>query len=172
MICVRTLLTFAACICLTALALDSLDTMAPPLEGLRAGDIHDMFDELHNGHPHRAIDIMAARGTPVRAAVSGTIVRLFLSKAGGNTIYQFDQNGMYCYYYAHLDRYEDSLREGARVEKGALIGYVGVTGNARPDAPHLHFEISKLGQEKQWWKSTPLNPYQPMLDAIRRTQRR
>ena len=168
----RTLLTFSACVCLTALAPDSLETMAPPLEGLRAGDIHDMFDELHNGHPHRAIDIMAARGTPVRAAVSGTIVRLFLSKAGGNTIYQFDQNGMYCYYYAHLDRYEDSLREGARVEKGALIGYVGVTGNARPDAPHLHFEISKLGQEKQWWKSTPLNPYQPMLDAIRRTQRR
>jgi hypothetical protein len=49
---------------------------------------------------------------------------------GGNTIYQFDEMGVYCYYYAHLDRYLEGLREGTRVERGDVIGFVGSTGNA------------------------------------------
>lgn len=49
---------------------------------------------------------------------SGTIRELFLSKPGGNTIYQFDATGVYCYYYAHLDGYAKGLREGMRGEWG------------------------------------------------------
>ena len=165
------------CLCLAACAapatvVSSLDEMIPPIEGLRASELHDTFDEVHNGHPHEAVDIMEPRGTPVHAVVSGMIVKLFLSKPGGNTIYEFDSSGTYCYYYAHLDRYALNVREGARVERGAIIGYVGFTGNAKAQAPHLHFEIKKLGQEKEWWKGSPLNPFQPLVDAVRRSQAR
>ena len=74
----------------------------------------------------------------------------------------------YCYYYAHLDRYADGLREGRRLRKGDVIGYVGTTGNAPPDTPHLHFAIFKLGPEKQWWKGAALNPYPGVGRAPRR----
>ena len=43
-----------------------------------------------------------------------------------------------------------------------LIGYVGSSGNASPQAPHLHFAIFKLGPKKEWWKGEALNPY-PVL---------
>ena len=87
----------------------------------------------------------------------GIIKKLFLSKPGGITIYQFDPTETYAYYYAHLDRYADGLAEGAMVKRGQLIGYVGMTGNAA--TPHLHFAIFRLGPEKRWWKGEALDPY-------------
>ena len=150
----------------------SLDEMRPPIEGLRASELHDTFDDVHNGHPHEAIDIMEPLGTPVHAVVSGTIVKLFLSKPGGKTIYEFDSSGAYCYYYAHLDSYAPDVREGARVARGAIIGYVGFTGNGNAQSPHLHFEIKKLGPEKEWWRGSPVNPFQLLADAVRRSQAR
>ena len=113
-----------------------------------------MFEEVHAGHRHEAIDIMEPRGTPVHAVVTGTVRKLFLSKPGGKTIYQFDETETYCYYYAHLDGYVEGLHEGMRVDRGEVIGFVGSTGNADPGTPHLHFAIFELGPEKQWWKGT------------------
>jgi len=113
---------------LAANAISSLLDMAPPISGLALADLRDSFDEIHNGHRHEAIDIMEPRGTPVHAVVSGTIRKLFLSKPGGNTIYEFDETSVYCYYYAHLDRYADGLREGQRVERGDVIGFVDLPG--------------------------------------------
>jgi len=135
---------------------------ALPIEGLRASELRDSFEEIHNGHRHEAIDIIKPNGTPARAVVDGTIRKLFFSKAGGNTIYEFDEASNYCYYYAHLDHYADGLYEGMHVWRGTVIGYVGSTGNASPLAPHLHFAIYQLGPDKRWWKGTPVNPY-PML---------
>src|ERR1700684_506748 len=140
------------------------------IRGLALADLRDMFQEVHNGHPHEAIDILEPRGTPVKAGVSGTVRKLFLSKPGGNTIYQFDEMGVYCYYYAHLNGYAEGLREGMRVESGDVIGCVGSTGNADPGAPHLHFAIFELGAEKQWWKGKAVDPYPGLVDAVKRTQ--
>jgi murein DD-endopeptidase MepM/ murein hydrolase activator NlpD len=81
---------------------------------------------------------------------------------GGLTVYEFSADGTLAYYYAHLDRYAEGLRENASVRAGDVIGYVGTTGNAPPNAPHLHFAIFRLGPERQWWKGTPINPY-PLL---------
>ena len=102
---------------------------------------------------------MSPRGTPVVATEDGRIAKLFWSKAGGHTIYQFDPTDRYVYYYAHLDRYADGLAEGQAVTRGQTIGYVGSTGNAKADAPHLHFAIFLLTPEKRWWDGTALDPY-------------
>jgi murein DD-endopeptidase MepM/ murein hydrolase activator NlpD len=109
---------------------------------------------------------MAPRDTPVLAVEDGVIEKLFLSKPGGNTIYEFDGDEEYCYYYAHLDRYAEGLREGLRVSRGDVIGYVGSTGDASPNAPHLHFEIHVLGPGMHWWQGTPIDPYPVLIRLI------
>ena len=143
----------------------SIPRLTAPIANMKPSDVRDTFTEIHSGHPHEAIDIMEPRGTPVRAVVSGVIRKLFLSKPGGNTIYEFDETGTLCYYYAHLDRYEPGLHEGMHVNAGQQIGFVGSTGNASPDAPHLHFSVMRIDEPAKWWKGTWLNPYSALLDA-------
>ncbi len=133
-----------------------------PVTGVAAADLRDNFDDKRTDHKHEALDIMAARGTPVIAAVEGSVAKLFLSKPGGLTVYQFDNSRTNCYYYAHLDSYAPGLKEGMLLHKGDVLGYVGSTGNASAEAPHLHFAIFVLGPEKHWWEGTPINPY-PLL---------
>ena len=136
-----------------------------PVQGIAAHQLTDTYtDARANGaRSHDAIDIMAPIGTPVLAVEDGRIARLFFSQGGGGiTIYQFDPGEEFAYYYAHLDRYADGLQEGQAVKRGQLIGYVGSSGNASPQAPHLHFAIFKLGPKKEWWKGEALNPY-PVL---------
>lgn len=142
--------------------------MVSPIAGLTANELHDSFEQRRASARHEAIDIMEPRGTPVHAVVDGVIAKLFLSKPGGNTIYLFDDAGEFCYYYAHLDRYAESLYEGMRVSRGQVIAYVGSTGNAASSAPHLHFTIFKLGPEKRWWQGAPINPY-PILMRLLQT---
>ena len=134
-----------------------------PVKGVLPTQLSDTFTQSRGeGRRHDAIDIMAPRGTPVLAVADGRIEKLFLSKPGGRTIYQFDPGGTRAYYYAHLDSYVINLSEGQVVKRGQILGYVGSTGNASPDAPHLHFAVFELGPEKQWWKGTAINPY-PLL---------
>lgn len=138
-----------------------------PMKGLKASDIQDTFDQMRDGkRKHEGTDIMAPRGTPILAVNDGKIVKLFLSKPGGITIYHFDPSEEYCYYYAHLDRYADGVTEGMTVHRGDVIGFVGSTGNANPAAPHLHFEIHQLEADKHWWSGVPLNPYQYLVNAL------
>jgi murein DD-endopeptidase MepM/ murein hydrolase activator NlpD len=134
-----------------------------PVEDVDDEDLHDTFaDPRGGGRSHEAIDIMAPRGTAVVAVEGGRIAKLFNSKQGGLSIYHFDPTGTFTYYYAHLDRYAAGLKEGQPVKRGDVIGFVGSTGNAAEDAPHLHFAIFRLTAERQWWKGTPINPY-PVL---------
>jgi murein DD-endopeptidase MepM/ murein hydrolase activator NlpD len=131
-----------------------------PVAGIEASSLSSTFNEARGGgsRRHEAMDILAPRGTPVLASVSGRVVKLFTSAAGGLTIYQFDEDERYCYYYAHLDSYAPDLTEGQTVSRGQVIGYVGTTGNAPPGTPHLHFAIFRLGPEKKWWEGEPLDP--------------
>jgi murein DD-endopeptidase MepM/ murein hydrolase activator NlpD len=134
-----------------------------PVEGVKATALQDTFDDARAvGRRHEAIDIMAPRGTEVHAADDGTIAKLFTSKAGGLTIYQFDPTQTFSYYYAHLDRYAPGLSEHQTVMRGQLLGYVGSTGDASASAPHLHFGIARLDTDRAWWKGDPINPY-PLL---------
>ena len=140
------------------------ETLLLPVQGILPAALHDTFNEARGGgtRPHEALDIRAPRGTPVLAAVDGTVEKLFNSVAGGLTIYEFDRDRTRAYYYAHLDRYAGGVAEGQALRRGDVIGYVGSTGNAAEDAPHLHFAVFELGPEKHWWQGTAIDPY-PML---------
>ena len=139
-----------------------------PVQGIKASQLRDTFtDARSEGRVHDAIDIMADAGTPVLAVADGAVEKLFDSERGGLTIYQFEPSGRWCYYYAHLQRYADGLAEKQVIKRGEVIGYVGSTGNASAEAPHLHFEVHVLGPEKQWWKGESINPY-PLLQAAGR----
>lgn len=133
-----------------------------PVVGARREDLRPMFTERRGSREHRAIDIAAPRATPVLAAIDGTVGKLFLSKPGGITIYQYDPTRTWIYYYAHLDGYAPGLVEGQQLRRGDVIGFVGTSGNAPPGAPHLHFSIEKLIEPGKWWKSEPIDPY-PLL---------
>jgi murein DD-endopeptidase MepM/ murein hydrolase activator NlpD len=142
-------------------------TLIIPVAGVAPDRLKSNFYESRGGfRVHRAIDILAPRGTPVRAVVDGTIRKLFTSRAGGITIYEFDRDEQKVYYYAHLDRYANTLHEGMTVSQGDVIGYVGTTGNAPANTPHLHFAISILPPTKEWWKGDPIDPY-PLLTTTR-----
>lgn len=133
-----------------------------PVAGVDASQIRDNFDQVRGNERHDALDIMAPRGTPVLAVADGRIAKLFTSKPGGLTVYQFDTSGRFVYYYAHLESYADGLTEGALLNRGDRIGSVGSSGNAAPAAPHLHFAVFLLGPGREWWKGTAMNPF-PML---------
>ncbi|MEO8036500.1 MAG: M23 family metallopeptidase [Acidobacteriota bacterium] len=137
------------------------DVIAIPVAGVRREALRDMFNDARTGHSHHAIDILAPRQTPVVAAVDGQIRKLFSSGAGGLTIYESDPADEKIYYYAHLDHYA-SIAEGMNVKRGDIVGYVGTTGNAPPETPHLHFAVFVLPPTKEWWKGEAIDPY-PML---------
>lgn len=131
-----------------------------PIDGVSPDTLKGGFYETRGDHPHEAVDILAPRNTPVRAVADGTIAKLFFSKGGGgNTIYEFDPSGRYAYYYAHLEKYADGLREGDPITQGQVIGYVGTSGDAPPDTPHLHFAIFELNADRHWWQGKAIDPY-------------
>ncbi|MFZ0676246.1 M23 family metallopeptidase [Candidatus Binatus sp.] len=148
---------------------DSPLKIGPPLDSLKTTELHDSFNEMHQGHRHEAIDIMRPRGAPIRSVTDGFIRKVFISRQGGLTIYEFDRESAYCFYYAHLDHYAD-IHEGMAVARGDVIGYVGTTGDALPDAPQLHFAIFKLGPDKSWWKGEAIDPYPILMRAVTEAQ--
>jgi len=92
-----------------------------PIDGTDVETLKGGFVQPRAGHPHEAVDILSPRNTPVHAVDDGRIAKLFVSKAGGNTIYQFDHTERLVFYYAHLERYAPGIREGDAVRRGDVI---------------------------------------------------
>ena len=139
--------------------------LAIPVAGIKAAQLVDTFTQARAGgaRVHDAIDIMAGEGTAVVAAAPGTVEKLYFSQGGGGTsAYVRSDDGRGCYYYAHLTSYAPGLREGQKLARGALLGFVGSTGNASPDGPHLHFAINRMEPGEKWHQGRPINPY-PLL---------
>jgi len=154
--------TAAALHSATAAAI-GLPPLIVPVAGVTTDELHDQFDEPRGGgRRHGAIDILAKRNTPVMAAADGVVDKLFTSKSGGLTIYERDPSGVYQLYYAHLESYAPGLDEGDAVRQGQVIGYVGTSGNAPKDVPHLHFAIFRMGPQRKWWEGDAVNPF-PLL---------
>lgn len=134
-----------------------------PVAGLQASALRDTYGEMRGGtRRHEALDIPAARGTPVVSAAPGHVLKLFTSAAGGLMVYAADSTARFILMYAHLDAYQPGLAEGQLLRRGQPIGVVGTTGNAPRNVPHLHFAIARSSDVKTWWKGSPVNPY-PLL---------
>lgn len=143
-----------------------------PVEGVSPRELRDSFnDPRGEGRTHRATDILAPRGTPVLAAIAGTVIRMRQNAAGGTTAYLIDESRRYIYYYAHLDHYSDSMTEGLMVPQGFVIGYVGTSGNAPLDTPHLHFQAMRLRDgQRDWWNGTPIDVRAFMITTGRKRE--
>lgn len=112
--------------------------------------IDDWGQARNGGRSHEGTDMMAASGTQVLAPTSGT-VKFDRSGRGGLQFWLSGEDGRR-YFGAHLSEFGT---EGD-VQAGAVIGYVGSTGNA--GTPHLHFEIHLD-------KKTKINPYSHLRAA-------
>lgn len=130
-----------------------------PVGGVKPERVPDTFQAPRgDGRTHNATDILAPRETPVVAAIAGKVMRLRQNGAGGITAYLIDEGGRYIYYYAHLSRYSDKITEGLDVPQGFVIGYVGTSGNAPADTPHLHFQAMRFtAGHRDWWNGTPVD---------------
>jgi murein DD-endopeptidase MepM/ murein hydrolase activator NlpD len=115
-----------------------------PVRGVRPGALRSTFGARRSGgRRHQGVDIFARRGTPVVAAHDGIVVRVGTDPLGGIVVHTIGRRGVLCYY-AHLDRVAEGVEVFDVVAEGDVLGHVGNTGNARPTAPHLHFEARPL----------------------------
>jgi murein DD-endopeptidase MepM/ murein hydrolase activator NlpD len=131
-----------------------------PVVGVYPSQLHDSFAEGRDSgeRRHNAIDILVPRGTPIVSADDGRVARLSSNSLGGITVYATDPGQRFVYYYAHLEAYQPGLAEGMPLAKGQVIGYVGTTGNAPANTPHLHFQVMRAGEGRRWWDGVPVNP--------------
>jgi murein DD-endopeptidase MepM/ murein hydrolase activator NlpD len=89
---------------------------------------------------HHGDDIFAELGSPVVAVAKGVVFSVGWNTLGGNRLWLADRQGNQ-FYYAHLSAYSPLAVNGARVNAGDVLGFVGNTGDAITTPYHLHFEI-------------------------------
>jgi peptidoglycan LD-endopeptidase LytH len=134
-----------------------------PVAGADMSKVEDSFYEPRDGgRTHRAIDILAPRGTPILAADDGKILRMSTSGLGGISMYTVDPEARLVYYYAHMDHYNDAMSPGREIVKGDTLGFVGTTGNAPKDTPHLHFQVMRWPADNKYWDGEPIDPFEAL----------
>lgn len=139
-----------------------------PVAGADMTKVEDTFLEARDGaRVHHAIDILAPRGTPILSADDGKILRMSTNTLGGISMYTVDASNRIVYYYAHMDHYNDAMSPGRVISRGDTLGYVGTTGNAPKDTPHLHFQIMRWPADGKYWNGEPIDPYE-YLGGVRR----
>ena len=140
-----------------------------PVAGADMAKVADSFEDGRDGdRTHHAIDILAPRGTPILAADDGKVLRMSSNSLGGITMYTVDPANRLVYYYAHMDHYNDAMSPGRAITRGDTLGYVGTTGNAPKDTPHLHFQIMRWPADGKYWNGEPIDPFE-LLGGIRRS---
>ena len=192
---------------LVLLALLTLAVLAPPGVAAADGDYEQVVDltfplpedaRYHSGGytytndysfprsrgAHGATDVMADAGTPVHAAVGGTVRIVTGMGCGGSWTGGLDSPPSWgyaayvdgddgrMYRYLHLGEdadpasgaYAPGITCGSRVERGEHLGYVGSSGNASASAPHLHFEIHD-DDVTDPYGDPRINPYFSLRDA-------
>lgn len=130
-----------------------------PVQGVVASQIPDTFNDPRDGkRVHNAADILAARGTPVLSADDGSVIHVGKNKLGGKVVWATDPSHKLAFYYAHLDRYAKGLHDGQRLSRGDVIGYVGTTGDAPKNVPHLHFQLLRMVKGTRYSQGPPIDP--------------
>ena len=146
--------------------LDKVGPVAPvtllmPVEGVRVADVYPSYGDPRGGgtRSHEGVDIMAPRGTPVRAAAPGFVTRVDADAISVTIV----GDGGIRYFYTHFDSLPEGLTEGQYVDVDTIIGFVGNTGNAAATAPHLHFGVY-YGGLGEWCGWVPLDPLPWLVD--------
>jgi murein DD-endopeptidase MepM/ murein hydrolase activator NlpD len=135
-------------------------TLQFPVPAVATARLDDSFHAPRDGgRRHNAIDIMAPRGTPVVSVEDGRVLRLTRNSNGGIALYATGLDEHFVYYYAHLDAYHPTMYAGRPLLRGDTIGFVGTTGNAPKDSPHLHFQMMRMPANRRFWNGEPINPY-------------
>jgi peptidoglycan LD-endopeptidase LytH len=129
-----------------------------PVKGITRRQVANTYGAPRpGGRKHEGLDIFAPTGTPIIAAAPGLVLDIGSNSLGGLVVTVVG-HGNRRYYYAHLSRY-GNIEEGAWVNAGMVLGYVGKTGNAANTPPHLHFGV--YGER---WQA--LNPYSLLQDRL------
>jgi murein DD-endopeptidase MepM/ murein hydrolase activator NlpD len=146
---------------------ESSQTLMIPVFGIKREQLQDTYNDARTGgRVHNAIDIIAPAGTPVVAVSDGEIAKFFDSERGGITIYQYSPDKNFIYYYGHLQKRADNIKERDFVKQGTVIGFVGDTGNSGAGNYHLHFSIAILTDPKRFFDGTEINPYPLLKNGI------
>jgi peptidoglycan LD-endopeptidase LytH len=142
-----------------------------PVAGADISRVDDTFNDGRDGdRTHHAIDILAPRGTPILSADDGRILRMSTNALGGISMYTVDSDARLVYYYAHMDHYNDAMSPGRTIVKGDTLGFVGTTGNAPKDTPHLHFQVMRWPADGKYWNGEPIDPFEA-LGGLTRAER-
>lgn len=121
-----------------------------PVARVKLSQIADTWGgACSEGRKHEGVDIFAPIGTPIYSATDGIMIKKGWNRLGGNTITIWGA-GDKRYYYAHLSKYA-KIDIGQIMTRGTLIGFVGISGNARTTPPHLHFGV----YDNNWTASNP-----------------
>lgn len=111
-----------------------------PVDGVRRAQLTDSWGSPRPGRRHhQGIDIFAKRGTPIRSTTAGIVMMVGDNHLGGHVVKVLGP-GLEWHYYAHLDRFAD-VQVGEAVDAGAVLGYVGNSGDAITTPTHLHYGI-------------------------------
>jgi murein DD-endopeptidase MepM/ murein hydrolase activator NlpD len=131
-----------------------------PVEGVQRRQLTDSWGAVRSGNRrHEGIDIFAPCGTPILSATEGVVFTVGTNSLGGQIVRVLGPGG-YWHYYAHLSRYGD-VHESQLVTAGTVLGYVGVTGNAKGTPCHLHYGVYTWGNEA-------VDPYPLLMDSAHR----
>lgn len=133
-----------------------------PVEGVRVRQVSDTWGAARSeGRVHEGTDIFAPEGTPVRSATEGFVYRIDDVARGGLTVTIVGGAGRR-YFYTHLSRVADDLRDGQYVTTETVLGYVGNSGNAAGTPPHLHLGVYGGELESCEWRA--INPFPLLVD--------
>ena len=133
------------------------ELLVTPVRGARISSRYGNRKHPIRGYTrfHPGVDFAARTGTPVLAAGRGRVKRMERKKGYGNVMI-LTHDKQYSTLYAHLHSFEPSLRVGSYVQQGAVIGYVGSTGEST--GPHLHYEVRAAGKRINPQKVNKLPP--------------
>ena len=110
------------------------------------GAVGDFGAPRNGGRRHEGFDVVAHCGTPLAAAVTGTVVkRAYDRRLDGNFVVIRGLGERRKYWYAHMI-HPSTFQKGDLVHVGQIVGNVGKTGNARTVGCHLHFELHVSGR--------------------------
>ena len=112
-----------------------LSDFSLPMTGASVGRKMNPFYKVTGNH--EGLDFMATLGAEVLAAADGTVTQVSRSRKGPGNVVVIEHCDGYLTRYAHLQ--DMTVKRGQKVERGAVIGHVGMSGGSF--APHLHYEV-------------------------------